>query len=222
MIIVGLCGKEGAGKTTAAGLLRDHYGATIVPFAAPLKYMLEALGVPPENLYGTLDDKNAPLDMLAGHSARHAMQTLGTEWGRRCLGPDFWAAIWRAKVENLAANMSGGLQPVVIVADDVRFGSEVDAVRAAGGIVLCVAKDVGEYARDRRRAKSRLWRVWHRLAAWLGCAPHASTRYAELDVDGVVMNDGSLTDLKDELAAQLPPQDYTHLYPRAVPRGYAC
>mgnify|MGYP002128654854 CR=1 FL=1 len=41
--LIGLCGGIGAGKSTAAKVLRMH-GYTVLPFAAPLKDMLKAIG----------------------------------------------------------------------------------------------------------------------------------------------------------------------------------
>lgn len=200
MIVIGLCGAEGAGKSTAARILQDEYNGIIVPFAAPLKQMLEALGVPPAHLYGSPEAKAEALEMLGGNSARYAMQTLGTEWGRQCMGPEFWAAIWRAKVADMAAKMAGRHGALLIVADDVRFPSEVDAIHAASGRVYCVTRNAAHYAEDRRRAKSAPLRAWRRVLELAGRAPHASTQYAALDVDGVIENGGGIDVLRANVA----------------------
>lgn len=126
--LIGLSGPMGAGKSTAARILQELTGLPIVPFAGPLKAMLEAAGVPPRNLYGTPADKAEPLAMLCGESARHAMQTLGTEW-RDTIGRDLWLRMWEAKAGARGA-----------IADDVRFTHEADAIRAWGGIVINVTR----------------------------------------------------------------------------------
>lgn len=136
MQAIGLCGPEGAGKSAAAKMLADR-GLTVLPLAAPLKRMLAAIGLPPESLYGTPDQKATPLAALCGHSARHAMQTLGTEWGRKCIGENFWCDAWRA----LAA------QHAAVVADDVRFQNEVAAVRGLGGKVICIVRHKDDFKR---------------------------------------------------------------------------
>ena len=128
--IIGLAGPEGAGKTTVARILEGCHGYSRVPFAAPIKKMIRALGVDWRHTNGTPEEKAAPLAIFGGKSARHAMQTLGTEWGRQCIGPDFWCGAWAAE----AARHD------LIVADDVRFPNEADRVRAMGGVVWCIVR----------------------------------------------------------------------------------
>ena len=52
------------------------------------------------------------------------MQTLGTEWGRECIGPEVWVDVWKSNVQKW---LDGGLNVVV---DDMRFPNEWDAVKA--------------------------------------------------------------------------------------------
>lgn len=128
-MLIGLSGPLGAGKSLAARLLSVHCGLPIVPLAAPLKAMLETLGVPPVNLYGTPAQKAEPLAMLGGKSAREAMQTLGTEWGRQCVSESLWRDAWLAKAGTRA------------IADDVRFADEAEMIRSRGGVVLCIVRN---------------------------------------------------------------------------------
>lgn len=129
-MLIGLSGPLGAGKSLAARLLSVHYGLPIVPLAAPLKAMLETLGVPPANLYGTPAQKAEPLAMLGGKSAREAMQTLGTEWGRQLVSESLWRDAWLAKAGTRA------------IADDVRFADEAEMIRSRGGVVLRIVREV--------------------------------------------------------------------------------
>ncbi len=46
-----------------------------------------------DKIEGSLKAK--PCSLLAGKTPRHAMQTLGTEWGRNCIGDGFWINLWR-------------------------------------------------------------------------------------------------------------------------------
>lgn len=122
-MIIGFCGLAGAGKTTAAEYLEHEHGFARVRFAGPLKAMMAALGCSQDEIDGHL--KDSPCNLLGGKTPRQAMQWLGTEWGRDMIAPDLWTRAW-----NAAASASR------IVADDVRFANEADAIRARGGIVV--------------------------------------------------------------------------------------
>ena len=140
--VIGLVGPEGAGKSTCAAILEGRHGYTRLPFAAPLKRMIAALGVHERHLYGTPEDKAAPLPIFGGKSARWAMQTLGTEWGRECIGAGFWGDVWEQHASGLAR----------VVADDVRFSNEAERVRRMGGVVLCVVRSPDDFNRAPRHA----------------------------------------------------------------------
>lgn len=142
MRCIGIIGPEGAGKTTAARILECVHGYQRVPFAAPLKRMIEALGVDPKHLYGTPADKAAPLAIFGGKSARHAMQTLGTEWGRVCIGDGFWGDAWEVEADKYSR----------VVADDVRFPNEAERMRRRGGIVICIVRGAADATRKPRHA----------------------------------------------------------------------
>lgn len=133
-MLIGLSGPLGAGKSLAARILSVAYVTPVVPFAGPLKAMLEALGVPRENLHGTPAQKAAPLAMLGGKSAREAMQTLGTEWGRQLVTESLWRNAWLAAAGAHA------------IADDVRFPDEAELIRSRGGIVLRIVRDLAPSA----------------------------------------------------------------------------
>lgn len=162
---VALCGPIGSGKTAVAEYLAVRHDYRPCKFAGPLKAMLQTLGLEKEHLEG--HSKEAPCDLLGGLTPRHAMQTLGTEWGRGCMGPDFWVrmwerqARWRMKFEER------------IVADDARFPNEVEAVRSLGGVALLI----------RRPGTSPV-------------ALHESERrFSELAGTKLVVNDGTLEEL---------------------------
>ena len=124
-MIVGLCGRAGSGKTTAAEALVAR-GFASISFAAPLKRMFAALDIAPSPRDDPRVWRETPHPLLCGNTPRQALQTLGTEWGRDCIGADFWVRIWAAEAANHAH----------VVADDVRFPNEAAAIRAAGGLVV--------------------------------------------------------------------------------------
>lgn len=130
--VLGFCGPAGAGKTTAACTIVGQYPGWIrVSFADPLRSMLAALGLTPEDMSIR---KEEPCALLGGRTPRHAMQTLGTEWGRGKIDPGLWlrAAQHRALI-HLAAGHA-------IVFDDVRFDNEAELIHALGGRVVGLSR----------------------------------------------------------------------------------
>ena len=126
--IVGIAGHAGSGKSAAADYLMGDYGYQRVKLAGPLKDALRAIGLSEREIEGDL--KEVPCDLLCGKTPRHAMITLGTEWGRDMIGPDFWIKTWARKTRELLK------QGFRVVCDDVRFPNEADAIRALGGSVI--------------------------------------------------------------------------------------
>lgn len=126
--VVAFTGQAGAGKSTATRFLVDELGYTLVKFAGPLKDMMRAIGLGEDQIEGEF--KEAPTVYLCGHTPRHAMQTLGTEWGRKCIGDDFWVGIWASRVDTVLKQ--GGR----VVVDDCRYPNEAVAIRKLGGDIL--------------------------------------------------------------------------------------
>lgn len=133
--VIGLAGAAGSGKSAAAEILARH-GFNRLRFSAPLKTALAALltelGVPRARICRMIegDLKETPVPELSHRTPRHAMQTLGTEWGRDQMDPDFWAGPMGQRAAEIAA--AGGR----VVFEDLRFANEAAAVRAAGGLVV--------------------------------------------------------------------------------------
>lgn len=141
--VIGISGAAGSGKSTLADQLAAAHGYRRVKLADPLKAMLagyyQCLGLRPmevaRRLEGDLKEEADPA--LAGVSPRHAMRTLGTEWGRGLIAEDFWIQAWRAR-----ARLGW------VVTDDVRFEDEVAAIRSLGGLVVEVQRPGLEYSRE--------------------------------------------------------------------------
>lgn len=126
--VVALTGAAGSGKSTAADYLIRHHGYERVKFAGPLKAAFAAMGFSQEQIEGDL--KETPCAWLNFKTPRHAMQTLGTEWGRNCIGEDFWSELW---VHHANKVLADGRRVVV---DDCRFPNEATAVRGLGGVII--------------------------------------------------------------------------------------
>ena len=129
-MLIALSGLAGAGKSTAAKHLSSVHGFTLVKFAGPLKRMLRSIGLSEEEIEGV--QKEVPSDLLCGKSPRFAMQTLGTEWGRNFIGPDFWVNLWEFTTCEILAE--GGK----VVVDDCRFPNEAEKVRKLGGKIVTI------------------------------------------------------------------------------------
>lgn len=122
--IVAFTGPIGAGKTTAANCLCHSLQYKKISFADPLKKMLLAIGCTAEDVYGK--DKEIPSILLCGQTPRHAMQTLGTEWGRALIGPDLWVRAWQFACQSHRN----------VTVDDARFPNEFKVIKELGGIII--------------------------------------------------------------------------------------
>jgi len=131
--LIAFCGSKGSGKSTLANTI-----ATKIPmckrmaFADPLRLMLEAIGV---SSYYHTDNKGMPIPFLPGNpTARHLLQTLGTEWGRDQVHSDLWAitALRRFEGELHRGNS--------VMVDDMRFPNEWEAIHATNGIIVRITR----------------------------------------------------------------------------------
>ena len=118
--VIALVGQAGAGKSEVAKHLVANHDYVRVRFAGILKDMCKVLGLTDQEIEGAM--KEVPSSLLLGQTPRHAMQTLGTEWGRDLIHPDLWAHAWKIKVTQKL--LSGHK----IVCDDCRFVNEADTV----------------------------------------------------------------------------------------------
>lgn len=135
MILIALHAPAEGGKTTAAEMLVKHYGFKRISFAAPLYDMLEAGGFGRPK---TSAEKEAIIPGL-DFSWRHAAQTLGTEWGRRCLGENIWTQLALRKCSDFDGRY---------VIDDCRFENEATAVREFDGTVVHIVGRVSQHVGD--------------------------------------------------------------------------
>lgn len=137
-MLIAFVGHAGTGKTSAAMHLVQKHGFTRRRFAEPLKQMLFsfylAAGLDDEDAIRDRIDgalKETPDPYLNGKTPRHAMQTLGTEWGRNCIDGDLWVT---TLMERISAYDN-------VVIDDCRFDNEAVAVREAGGKIIRLLRD---------------------------------------------------------------------------------
>lgn len=169
--ILGFAGRKRSGKDTAAQAVE----ADAFAFATPIKLMLRALleyqGADDDLIERMLegDLKEVPSEMLGGRSPRYALQRLGTEWGRQQMCDSFWVDICLRLAE----------QAPRAVITDVRFPNEVAAIRARGG---------------------KVWRIERPDRPVGEGEEHSSEVLIDtLDVDRVVVNDGTIEALHDQI-----------------------
>lgn len=175
--VVAIVGRAQSGKSTAAGLMSSRGGYRSFSFADPVKRMLltlgEGYGMEARHLWGTDADKNEPLDVLGGKSARFAMQTLGTEW-RDLIDPELYSKHMVRRIDQSDANR--------IVIDDMRFQHEYDAMVRGGALIIGIEKP-GQGTTNGTHASE----TWDFKTTGIP----------------VIQNDGTLNDLWDKLAAYL-------------------
>jgi hypothetical protein len=175
-IVVGICGRKGAGKSTLASQL--HW-AKRVSFGQFLKQGLEAMGLPRE-LFHDPKLKELPHVLLRGRTPRYTMQTLGTQWGREYMGEHFWVDLFTLEV-----NRSSG---ELVVCDDVRFHEEAEAIRRFPGHILVYVATPGEVFYKPKR----WWEFWKK-------EPHESERFnPEVEGIPVIVNDGTPEELYEK------------------------
>jgi hypothetical protein len=147
--LIVMVGDMGAGKSTAAEVLRDQYGYEIRTFAAILKDVVfrvfEPLGMERRHLWGSQEDKNEVIPGI-NNCGRKILQLVGTE-GFRAAYPDVWAKFVLSTVDS----------PTVI--DDGRFENEVSLVREAGGHVWKILRPDNPVTGNRNHASEGYWRT---------------------------------------------------------------
>lgn len=114
---VALGGKARAGKSTAAELLCNCYGGSILNFSEPLYDIMHYA----EDRVGLPRDKD-----------RAFLQYIGTSWGRG-REPDLWVRLMLETVGRLPPAMH-------VFVGDVRFPNEMSALRDAGFIMIKVTR----------------------------------------------------------------------------------
>lgn len=170
--IIAVAGRKNAGKDVVGEYLEQH-GYTRAKFAGALKGMLRwylAYRGADEVLIERMiegDLKEVPSAYFEGKTPRHAMQSLGTSWGRDMIGEN----IWINTLGNHCASIDG---PVVIT--DMRFPNECEAAQDWGAETVRIERSDNDST---------------------DFADHPSENQVdELPVNRIIVNDGTLEDLQ--------------------------
>jgi hypothetical protein len=192
-ILIGLVGPAGAGKDTTAQILaeswrQDGIACSVLAFAEPIKRMtvafLQSFDLEDPEAYVVNRDLKEAVIPEIGVSARHIMQTLGTEWGQQCIGRSVWI---KSMHQSMLGFMARGCQHFVIT--DVRFEHEADWVRSQGGMI---------------------WRIERPHVAPVRA--HASeSGLSRIRSDVLIVNDGTFDDLRAAVGFELAKLRYERI-----------
>lgn len=167
----------GSGKTTVARFLEDKCGFMRFPFADSVKFaginLLVSLGMKEHEAHNLLFfDKEKQIPVLReGVTGRYLLQRLGTDFGRNLIDPDIWVKGWKHEIASTIPTCDN------IVADDVRFPNEVQAIRDLGG---------------------KIWLVKRPDVKLQECEMHESEGNLDAIVfDAIIINDGTIERLHE-------------------------
>ena len=137
-MIIGITGHARHGKDSVADIICNRFDYKKYSLADPMKDACRIVFPTwdDRHLYGELKDI---VDPLYGISPRHALQSIGTQWGQYELSKyDSFAETTgrRLWVNSLLAKISGNA-----VIADVRFPHEADAIREKDGLIIRVNRN---------------------------------------------------------------------------------
>lgn len=174
-MLIGLAGAAGAGKGSVANFLVAK-GFTEIAFADPIYAAISGMtGISIAKLKDR-SLKERPIQGI-GKSPRELLQLFGTEFGRNMIRESVWIDIAMRRAAEVGCS---------VVITDVRFDNEADAIRISGGAIWKVVRD----------APSCLSGDTAKHASEAGISP--------CYVDRIVVNGGTLADLKAVVDAAMP------------------
>lgn len=157
MKIVALFGPQGAGKSEAANALATNPGWIRLSFVDPLYDMMWTfLGVNPRSI-----DKNASCPALGGKTLRHALQALGTEWGRNMLSGTIWVDHMQRRLDRACdeAHAAG------VVIDDLRHANEFTMLNLLGAQFVRIERAGFKHNYDPHSSEADWTKFeWHHLS----------------------------------------------------------
>lgn len=148
MGLVVIAGAAGSGKDTVADHLVASRSFVKISLADPMKeFCAKIFGWRYDRLYGPSEMRNAPDPNWAsdahpeGLSARHALQQLGTEWGRSCNAMVWIRYAWKRVKEYAGEGRS-------CVISDCRFLNEIAFFRSNGALAIMLEGSARPLAGD--------------------------------------------------------------------------
>ncbi len=167
MFILGITGRKRTGKDTVCQIVKEHFAPNKVvriSFADALK---EEIGLAVGQTVSYIETHKDNFRLI--------LQGWGTDFRRKLCSEDYWIEKWLSKVNHAPVNCCG------IVATDVRFQNEANAIRQLGGM---------------------MWRV-ERPDLKSDDAHASETELSKVRVDDCFVNDGSVEQLTNKIKLSL-------------------
>jgi len=146
MVLLGIMGPIGSGKSTVANHLVKKHGFVEKSFAEPLKKACQELFLfTNDQMFGTQDQKMTPDERWFGCSPRTALQFVGTELLRDNLNtimPGLGKNIFTHHFTIWYLNEIAKNPDIKVVVSDVRFQNEVNVIHSLGGSVIKITRDM--------------------------------------------------------------------------------
>jgi hypothetical protein len=199
-LVIGVCGFAGSGKDTIADYLVNVHEFRRESFASSLKdvvsmafrwdrEMLEGKSKESRRWREEVDSWWAKKLEIPHLTPRWILQYWGTDVIRNAFHDNFWIASLENKLRTAQDD---------VVISDCRFPNEIKAIRSQGGVVIRVVRGAEpEWYSVAEQANLGTDGAWHALQS---IGVHASeTAWIGTDFDRVLDNNGTLTDLYDQV-----------------------
>ena len=173
-MLIGVCGKAGAGKDTIADYFINNHGFQKIALADPIKRLVKDVFVLDDHTVYDRDAREQPLEDWPNWTVRKLLQFIGTELFREKIDDAIWVkSLWKKVEQNKDINY---------ICSDLRFPNELKYFQAHAktGEFFCIKV------------------VRPGCNGNVGLAGHASEAY-DLKGDIEIVNDGEIKDLYNKL-----------------------
>lgn len=185
---IALCGFEGSGKDTIAGIMRYNYSFQKLSFGSALKDVLSSIfGWNREMLEGLTTEDRAKREIadewwsrelgIPNFSPRIAMQLIGTQLFRDKFDPNIWTNIIKRKIDYFEN----------IVITDARFPNEIKMLKEKGFKLFYVDRNTPEWFTDYKNGKE---------CEEADLLHESQKMWIREEFDGIINNNGSIEELE--------------------------
>jgi hypothetical protein len=128
-MLVGLIGYKNSGKTSISKRYFELFNPNVnmIGFSNPLYRMLGVLGISEREIQ-IKANREVPHPKLGGKSIQFALNSLGTNWGRKMIYENIWVDRSLDSVDPTVVN----------IADNIRFPNEFSAIQERGGLTVAI------------------------------------------------------------------------------------
>ncbi|MGE0701284.1 MAG: hypothetical protein AB7O57_19470 [Hyphomicrobiaceae bacterium] len=130
-MIIALAGQADSGKALISRFLQERFDFERMRFSdAPIRMLNAAFGLDEDDF--VREAKHRVLPSIADRTPKYLLKSLAYDWGRRMVCHDVWSILWLER--------AGRRDGARIVADDLRFVDEQEAVRLLQGQVWLIER----------------------------------------------------------------------------------